>query len=374
MVASVGNNCTEFTTSLLTKNSGISTRKDTNKTGGFISQNSFKNKYFAIADQAIQEALDDAKISRNELNQNHRIGMVLGTSLANIGIFENNIRYSVKTKKTNMNNSRLITGTIGYLLLHLRRKYKISGPGYILSNTCVSGINTISLGCQLINRGQVDYCIIGSLDVISDLIYYGMKSLNALSEKKELQPFSAVRDGMLLGEGSGFIIVTNQKGKTSYGKIAGYAITNDGKHLTAPDREGKALIMAIDQSMAMAGLEVSELDCIFCGGTGTSYNDAMQAFAIKYIEKKSGISIPVTSIKSLIGHTLGASGTIESIAALIMMKKGFLISIGSNYALDPSLAPIPVIQNMLRGEINKTILLSSGFSGVNGVLVLKKDL
>jgi 3-oxoacyl-[acyl-carrier-protein] synthase II len=321
-----------------------------------------------ITDQALQEALDDAK-----LKPDHRVGLVLGTSLADTTVFEKQFKDLIEKKDVTLNHSRLITGTMGYLAAHIQRKFKVSGPSYVISNTCVSGISAIGIGCHLINSGQVDYCIVGSVEIVGDLIYYGMKSLNALSASNKLKPFAAGRDGMVLGEGAGFLVLTNQKPKTSYGKILGYAITNDGTHLTAPDREGRGLIKAMERSMAMAEIKANVLDCIFCGGTGTNYNDAMQALAIQYIERKSETPIPVTSIKPLIGHTLGASGVIESIAALIMMKEGWLIPPGSNYIVEPELEPIPLLKKTYYGAIENSLLISSGFTGVNGALILRRE-
>lgn len=321
-----------------------------------------------ITDQALQEALDDAK-----LKPDHRVGLVIGTSLANTAVFEKQIKDLIEKKDIPLNNRRLITGTMGYLAEHVRRKFKLTGPSYVVSNTCVSGISAILTGCYLINSGQVDNCIVGSVEIVSDLIYQGMKSLNALSASNKLKPFAAGRDGMVLGEGVGFLVLANQKPKTSYGKILGYAITNDGTHLTAPDREGWGLIKAIERSMIMAEIKANELDCIFCGGTGTGYNDAMQALAIRRIEEKSETVIPVTSIKHLVGHTLGASGAIESIAALMMMKEGWLLPLESDYTVDPELEPIPLLKEMYYGEIENSLLISSGFTGVNGALVLQRE-
>lgn len=321
-----------------------------------------------MAVQALQEALDDANIKPNR-----HMGLVLGTSLANMTVLEKRFKDSYKNGSIPVNTSRLITGTVGYLATHIRRKFKITGPSYVLSNTCVSGISAIGIGYHLINSGQVDYCVVGSVEIVSDLIYHGMKSLNALSSSNNPKPFAADRDGMILGEGAGFLVLVKNNIKRYYGKIAGYAITNDGTHLTAPDREGRGLIKAINRSMEMARIKPMELDCIFCGGTGTGYNDAMQALAIKYLQAKSQKVIPVTSIKPLTGHTLGASGTIEAIAALLMMKEGWLTSMRADYEIDPELEPIPLLKKVYHGDIKKTILISAGFTGVNGALVLRRD-
>jgi 3-oxoacyl-[acyl-carrier-protein] synthase II len=371
-ISALGGNCQELITSLEYQKCGTRFfQEGSNKTGGFVCEGLLKNKYIKMSNVALQEAIDDAGLDKKQIINNFRIGMILGTSLANIVIFEESIKASVK--RLNTNSNRLLTGIMSYLLTHLRRKYKIAGPAYILSNTCVSGINAIGLGYHLIKSGQVDCCIIGSVDIVSDFINSGMKSLNALSVRDKLQPFSANRDGMLLGEGVGFLILTNKKCEKAYGKITGYSITNDGCHLTAPDREAGGLIKAINRSLEMAGIKMEELDAIFCGGTGTGYNDAMQAVAINYIERNVSKSIPVTSIKPYIGHTLGASGTLESIAALLMMGKSWLAPIGSVYPIDPDLTPLPLLSKMFYGEINKIILFGSGFTGANGALVIERD-
>jgi 3-oxoacyl-(acyl-carrier-protein) synthase len=369
----IADDCSQFRVALSVLKKGIAkTGEAEPRVGGVVTHFSTKNKYFRMANQAMLEALNDAGISRDDLKGNPRIGMVLGTSFGNIARLEESIKNSLK-KKAEAGYHPSLSATLGYLAVYLRRKYKFSGPNYTLSNTCVSGINAIGLGFHLLNSGQVDYCIVGSIEIIGDLIYRGMKALNALGSGTRLQPFAGNRSGMILGEGAGFLIFTNQKKSKSYGAITGYAITNDGIHLTAPDRQGRGLIKAMEQSMEMAGIGAKELDGIFCGGNGTLYNDAMQALAIGHLQQQASNPIPVTSIKPLIGHTLGASGTIESIAAFLMIQSGWLIPMAPDYQLDPELTPIPLLRKKVQTPINRALLISAGFSGVNGALVLERD-
>lgn len=369
IVSSIGRNRQEFITNLAASSCGISSIEERNvKVGGFVFQNSATHKYVKMADQAVQEALDDV-----DLKPNQRMGLVLGTSLADMPVLEKMIKDSVEEKRSVSVERRHITGTMGYLASHIQRKFRITGPSYVVSNTCVSGISAIEIGCHLIKSRQVDYCLVGSIELISDLVYHGLKALNALSVSGKIRPFGAERDGIVLGEGAGFLVLGRKSKKKSYGQIVGYATTNDGTHITAPDREGRGLIKAIDRSLKMAKIEPTNLGCIFCGGTGTDYNDAMQAIAIRHLQSQSQKAIPVTSIKPLIGHTLAASGAIESIAAFLMMQDGWLAPLLPDFPVDPKMQSIPFLKKRYYGEIGKTLLIASGFTGVNGALVLGRD-
>lgn len=368
VVSSIGGNCQEFISNLAAGNCGISgIEGESVKFGGFVLHKTVEHKYVRIADQAVQEALDDAGLKPNQ-----RMGLVLGTSLAKMSVLEEVIKNSVHNQIL-YSSRRHIMGTMDYLAIHIQRKFRITGPSYVISNTCVSGISALEIGCHLIKSGQLDYCLVGSIELISVLIYEGLKALNALSTSGKLRPFGAERDGIVLGEGVGFLVLGRKSKKRSYGQIAGYATTNDGTHLTAPDREGRGLIKAIDRSLEMAEIKPPDLDCIFCGGTGTDYNDAMQAIAIRYLQSQSRKEVPVTSIKPLIGHTLAASGCIESIAALLMMQNGWLTPLFPDYPVDPKMQAIPFLKKRYYGEISKVLLIASGFTGVNGALVLGRD-
>lgn len=378
LVSSIGQNVSEFKQSLYQRYSGITRGEDrvdlnSNKSGAIIQGYTQREKYVKMAEQAFWEAIEDAELKIADLKGNKRVALIVGTSLADTIVQE---KYFQATLAGQKSNEHLHTALMGYLASHLRKKVGLKGPVYTISNTCVSGINAIALGSLLIETGQVDLCLVGSVEILGQMIFWGLESLKALSSREELQPFAMERDGIILGEGAGFMVLANSswsKGK-GIATVAGVAITNDGLHLTAPDRNGRGLIEAIQQTLKKADLEPMEIDAIFACGTGTKYNDAMQAVAIDQVWSDNAGSIPVTSVKPLIGHTLGAAGILESISILLMMQTGEVVPIGDEYEIDPEIPRIPLLHQPLNREIQTGILLGSGFSGVNGALVWRKGL
>lgn len=372
-VASFADNCEELLNLLLSGKTGIRNRIidddiRNNRIAAMVLDSYGEDKYLKIAEKALFEALNDAQINQSYTENNKKIGLVLGTSLANTTALEG--YYS--NKKKNLESVSFTKGLMNYVCNSLSKKLKLRGPCITISNTCASGVNAIGLGYELIKDGKVNTCIVGGVDIVGEFIYSGLNSVNAISTKNILQPFSKDRDGIILGEGAGFLVLSNQNKHQKYGEIGGYSITNDGVHITAPDKEGRGLIKAIKEGISMAELKINDINTVFCCGTGTRYNDAMQGIAIKSVWKDILEEITVTSIKPNIGHTLGAAGVLETIGIMLMMKNGIVTSIGENYQIDTEIAKLPLLHRNINKSFDKAILLSSGFSGVNGTLVLRK--
>lgn len=382
-VTAVSKDIGEFRKALKQGNSGIDPVKGFDctkfkaKYGGEISELPSCGKFFAMAEKAMLEALEDADIGLEELNGNTRAGFIFGTSLGDTIAHEKALSDVYKNSERPANiQQRVKPNVLAYTASKLREKLHIKGSSITISNTCVTGISAIAVASSLILAGILDICIVGCADILGQFIYSGMDSMKALSKKAVLEPFSSERDGIILGEGSGFIILANESCKAAkkkfYAKVAGHAITNDAVHLSSSDRNANGLTEAIIQSLKMSELKAEEIDCIFCCGNGTKYNDAMQAKAIDRVWPFTDSQVPVTSIKPVIGHTLAASGIIESIGIMIMMDEGYIAPIGRNYEHDPEINPIKLLHSVKEAAVSKAILLSSGFSGVNGSVVLRK--
>lgn len=347
--------------------------------GAKIDTNDYFSKYKYIAEKAFAEAVLDAGISQEQLSENDRVGLIIGTSLGNISVYERYMQEEVTSKKDNDEGIKSIfPGMLNYITTYLVNKYNITGPLYTISNTCASGISGITLASELLEGGVIDSCIVGGVDINADFIITGLDSLNALSCKDKLQPFSKDRDGIVLGEGAGFIVLANNSLKNDkrncYGEIAGCSITNDGGHLMSPDKEARGLIKSIRESIKTAKIDPGKIDCVFCCGNGNVYNDAMQALAIKESFKVTNSNVAVTTVKPYIGHTLGAAGIIETIAALLMMNNNFIVPLSSDgkYEIEPPEYGLNYVFQEINKELVYSILLSSGFSGVNATVVLRR--
>lgn len=377
IVSSIGRNLKEFSDSLRGCKSGIN-RLD----GYFLKSERFGAKipeidrgdiFIQIVKQAINEALENSELNLTEIKNKKNIGLVLGTSLGDTISREAYTRGTINNYSVNLNNVNYTKGLLGYAASYLCQLLGIRGPSYTVTNTCVSGINAIAVGCQLIATNQIDICLVGGIDILGEFVVSGMNSLKALSKNEKLRPFEEKRDGIILGEGAGFLVLAanSYAKKPAYGVIKGYSISNDAKHLTSPDEEAKGLTIAISQSLAMSEWKAKDIDCIFCCGTGTKYNDASQSLAISKIWGEKNPFI--TTIKPYSGHTLGASGVIESIGIMVMMKESYIVPIGQEYAIDSELENIQLLYQTQKIGFNKAILMSSGFTGVNGALTIQRS-
>lgn len=384
VVTSGGSGCDDFLDNLRMQRSSVRKIKNLNEKskniyyGAQICGYDYWDKYNKIAEQACEEAIINAGISLEEISKNDKISLIISTSLGNISVYEEQFKEVVLSE----NEKKVITpsifpGMLNYITTYLENKYNITGPSYTVSNTCASGISGITLAYELLASGLVDICIVGGIDINAEFIMAGMSSLNALSSKSKLEPFSNDRDGIILGEGAGFIVLTNKRpdyiGKDNYGEVVGCSITNDAAHLMAPDKEAGGLIKSIRESIDMAEINADEIDCIFCCANGNVYNDAMQAVAIRETFKDNS-SVAVTTIKPYIGHSLGAAGIIETIATLLMMCNDFIVPLSNDgeYKIDIQTNYLNYVFKAMHKKINYSILLSSGFSGVNGTVVLRK--
>lgn len=241
----------------------------------------------------------------------------------------------------------------------------------VLSNACISGTLALTVACRFLNTDNLDHVLVVGADEISSFITSGFMSLQALSSGP-CRPFDSTRDGLSLGEGAGAVLLSTAPGKherTPVVRIAGGGASNDANHISGPSRTGKELALAINQALRSAGLEASSIDAICAHGTGTRYNDEMEASAFAH----AGLSkIPVFGLKGYFGHTLGAAGVIETIISKHAMvhdslpaTAGYHSSGVSNYINVSSENESVPMQHILK--------TASGFGGCNAALILEKS-
>jgi 3-oxoacyl-[acyl-carrier-protein] synthase-1 len=233
----------------------------------------------------------------------------------------------------------------------------------IISNACISGVLGIITGMRLLRAGQYENAVIAGADVISKFIFSGFESFNALSPQI-CKPFDKSRDGLNLGEGAATIILSTNKKYGENIKVKGGAVSNDANHISGPSRTGKELAYAITKAMNDSAITAGDIDFISAHGTATVFNDEMEANAIT----TAGLQgVPLNSLKSYYGHTLGAAGLIESIISMQSLKKGLVLpSAGFVEAETNSVtilaAPLPITGRHF-------IKTASGFGGCNAVVV-----
>lgn len=235
----------------------------------------------------------------------------------------------------------------------------------VLSNACISGVLAVSEAEKMIRAGIAENVIVLGIDVLSDFVTFGFQSLFALSDEK-CRPFSASRKGINLGEAAAAMLVSRDH--VSRISVRAGTSANDANHISGPSRTGEGLFRSVNKTLQIAGLQYSDISYISAHGTATLYNDDMESQAFTRL----GMSeIPVHSMKSYFGHTLGAAGIIESVFAIGMLENDELYA--SLNCDDPGTAqPLNVQQRYEKKPIRRILKTASGFGGGNASILFEK--
>jgi len=240
----------------------------------------------------------------------------------------------------------------------------------IISNACISGSLAIVVGQRLLKGGQYDHIIITGADIVTEFVISGFQSFQALSEEP-CKPFDKDRSGISIGEGAGTIILTSDPNiEEKGGEIAvlGGGSSNDANHISGPSRTGDGLYFAINTALKESDLKGEEINYISAHGTGTDYNDEMEARAISWASLEDK---PVNSFKGYIGHTLGAAGVIESVFSIESLKRDLLFSSLGFENLGVS-KELNIIKSNTNVPLKHCLKLASGFGGCNAAVVYSK--
>ena len=205
---------------------------------------------------------------------------------------------------------------------------RFGGPKTTFMTACSSGATAIGYGRDLVQTGAAKVVVCGGTEPLCRITYSAFNSLQAV-DPLYCRPFDMNRQGMSLGEGAAMIILeeldhARQRGARIYGEMLGYGVSCDAHHMTSPDPEGGGAVLAMQRALADAGVSPSTVDYINAHGTGTPANDRIETKAIKHLFGKQAYRIPVSSSKSMTGHTLGAAGAIEGVVSLLALHHGFL--------------------------------------------------
>ncbi len=245
----------------------------------------------------------------------------------------------------------------------------LSGPVMAVSNACASGLVALAQAAQALCRGYAEAMMVIGVDVIADFVLAGFSSLKALSPQP-CRPYDAARDGLSLGEGAGALLLASKTRSDDrvLSELAGWGITNDACHITAPSRTGEGLRSAVVKALAAAGLTPDEVDYVNGHGTATVYNDEMEANALHSVF--GGCGVPVGSIKGYLGHTLGAAGVIEVVLSLEAMRQRTVPACLGLSTLGVG-RPLHVPQDHLAlSRLQNVLSINSGFGGVNAAVIL----
>jgi 3-oxoacyl-[acyl-carrier-protein] synthase II len=262
-------------------------------------------------------------------------------------------------------------------------QYGIKGPNLSIVTACATGAHSIGDAFRTIQYGDADVMVAGGTEAnLTPLTIGGFNALKALSTRndapeKASRPFDKERDGFVVGEGAGIVILeelerARARGATIYAEVAGYGYNGDAYHITAPCPDGDGSMRCIRMALRDAGIGPDEVDYINAHGTSTDLNDSSETLAIKGAFGERAYHIPVSSTKSMTGHLLGAAGAVEAIfSALAIRDQVCPPTINYEYP-DPE-CDLDYVPNTAREHaINVAVSNSFGFGGTNAVLVFKR--
>ncbi|NIO17312.1 MAG: beta-ketoacyl-ACP synthase II [Deltaproteobacteria bacterium] len=347
-------------------------RKDVKKMDRFIQ--------FAIA--AAEEAMADSALRIGE-EISERTGVIMGAGLGGLESIE---RYHEAFLSGGVR--KISPFFIPMLIVNLAPGqismiYGAKGPNLSITTACAASTHAIGEAYQAILRDEADVIIAGGSEAtITPLGLGGFCAMKALSTRnddpaKASRPFDSERDGFVMGEGGGILILeelefARKRGARIYAEVGGYAATADAHHITAPAPEGEGAARCMAEALKTGGIDPREVDYINAHGTSTKYNDLFETMAIKSVFGDHAYNLAVSSTKSMTGHLLGAAGAVEAIFTILAMDQGVIPPTINLENGDPGCDLDYVPNSPRKGEIKVALSNSFGFGGTNGVVVFKR--
>ena len=257
---------------------------------------------------------------------------------------------------------------LGYTAQRIAGYFKMENTPVVISNACVSGVTALHTASRLLEAGLVENVVVTGIDFVTPFTVSGFESFKSISPKP-CKPFDARRDGLSIGEGAGTLVLTNNP-KNIAGKkeiqIFGGATSNDANHISGPSRTGDGLSRAIENALYYTGVDRSEIDFINLHGTATVFNDDMESKALQ-LSRLSGV--PVNGLKGYFGHTLGASGVIETIVCVESLRNQTVYAT-MGFETPGTSGPLNVVKEHRKMELHTLMKSASGFGGVNSAIIL----
>jgi 3-oxoacyl-[acyl-carrier-protein] synthase II len=329
---------------------------------------------------AASMAVDDAGLAVNTSNAS-RIGVVVGSCAGGMTTYERNLS-ALQTEGPDKVSPFFIPGFIANMAVgEIAMACGAKGPSKCVVTACATGSNAIGDAFRLIQCNEADAMIAGGSDAyIIPMAIAGFDKMRALSRRNDeparaSRPFDKDRDGFVVGEGAGVVILEEvgaalRRGTRIYAEVAGYGTNIDSHHVTEPDWENQARCLRL--ALNDAGVSARDVDYINAHGTSTGLNDISETKAIKAALGEHARKVAVSSNKSMIGHLLGAAGAVEAIFTVLTMRDGIIPPTANLDAPDPECDLDYVPNKARRAQINTALSNSFGFGGINAAIVLRR--
>jgi 3-oxoacyl-[acyl-carrier-protein] synthase II len=301
---------------------------------------------------------------------------VLGTTSGGMSLGEAYYRQAIQSPAAHRSQpTRVLHYQAQRQAMDAADAFGFTGPITIIGNACASGANAIGHAYDLIHGGQAERVLSGGYDALSQLVFSGFDSLQALSPTR-CRPFDAQRDGLALGEGAAVLALetlesASRRNASILGEIVGYGAATDAHHLTQPHPNGDAAFISMTHASHTAGVSPEKVNYINAHGTGTPLNDSAEAAAINRWAGARAPGLPVSSTKSSIGHLLGAAGAVETVICLMALREQWLPPTSTLENIEP-LCAFPVVQKPTDAKLEYALTNSFGFGGANATLILRR--
>ncbi len=334
-----------------------------------------RSTVFSLA--AAREALDDAGLK--SFADSYRVGVMIGT--ATTGLVETVEAHKAFIETGKLSPFLASVNLINMPAFYIAMYYGARGYNSTVSTACAASTQAIGEAAQAIRNGYADVIIAGGTEaMLTELVFVAFGTMRALSTRNEdparaSRPFDKTRDGFVVGEGSSIFILESlehaqSRGAKIYGEILGHATNNDAYHFAAPDPDARGATQAMKQALQHCGLTIDDVDYINAHGTSTPLNDAGETLAIKQVFGERAYQIPISSTKSMIGHSMGASGSFEALACLMTLRDQ-KIHPTINYETPDPVCDLDYVPNVAReARVNVILSNSFGLGGQNATLVL----
>lgn len=341
-----------------------------------------QDDYTVYALYAAAEAMEDSGILRAEIDKT-RVGVIIASGIGGIGTLERE-QTTLLEKGPNRVSPYLVPTMIPDMAAGLvSMKYGFMGPNFCVVSACASSSHAIGVAMRAIQYGEADVMVAGGSEApITPLSLAGFSSMRALSSRnnepeKASRPFDAERDGFVIGEGAGIVVLeelehAKKRGARIYAELAGYAATADAHHITAPHPEGLGAFLVMKRALEDAMVKLDEVDYLNAHGTSTPLNDKAETEAVKKLFGDRAYKLAISSTKSMIGHLLGASGAAEFIATVLSVQNQIVHPTRNYEKPDPECDLDYVPEGAREMGIRVAISNSFGFGGHNACLVVKR--